>query len=221
MIKRFFLVCFVFVFIGCAAMERREEYIAVRNEIVIVASQVEAILPAATNWCGPENTCQYLRNIKCGGKTEEDCIAALRRDTVKLGGDTVIVQAAREYKGAPGRVLVFAQAYNCKGKFTQLGMRYQVVNPTRLKKVRYLGVDYANKCNIKQKCKLVQPFKCRSFDSNPARKCMGDLDRQFSDDSPVNSLVFEEETFVDEQDYGRFQAGDYLLKGRGYNCRFK
>ena len=221
MIRRFFLVCLVFIFIGCAVQERREEYRAVRDEIVIVASQVKTIRPAAANWCEPENTCQYLRNIKCGGKTEEDCIVALKRDTVKLGGDTVIIQTAREYKGAPGKVLVFAQAYNCKDKFTQLGQRYQLVNPTRLKRVRYLGVDYAKKCNIKQNCKLIQPFECRTLEHNPARKCIGNLDQQFSDDSPVNSLVFEKETFTVEQDNDRFQTGDYILRGSGYQCTFK
>jgi len=213
------LVFLVFIFMGCAGQERRAEYKAVRDEIIVVASQVNTLMPNAKDWCEAESACQYLRNIKCGGATGQECVDALKRDTVKLGGDTVVIQSINEYIGVKGRMLVYGQAFNCNNKFTQLGMRYQAVNPTRLKRVRYINAEYAKKCDIKKNCKFIQPFECRSNDYNPARKCISDLDKRFPDFGAVNSLVFKQEKFTVERDNGGRQAGDYILSGDGYHCK--
>ena len=52
------------------------------------------------------NKCEYLRNLKCGGNTEQECVDAMKRDTVKLGGDTVVIQRIGDYKGQPGKFLI-------------------------------------------------------------------------------------------------------------------
>lgn len=213
--KKIILLLVLSVLFSCAS----PEHTALRQEIITSAPEVKTHLPNSADWCQAEQKCRYLRNILCGGATEEECLAALKRDTIKLGGDTVVVQEIKPYIGNRGKVLVYAQGYNCENKFSGIGNRYQVTNPTRLKRVRYLSSDYAKKCNIATTCKSVAPFECSENNWNPARLCLRTIDSTYTDLDFANALVFETETFTEHDDNGRYQRGDYLLSGPTYNCK--
>ncbi len=213
--KNIVLLLMLSVLFGCAS----PEHTAIRQEIIASEHKVKTYMPNSADWCQAENECRYLRNIKCGGVTEGECIGALKRDTIKLGGDTVVVQEIKPYLGTSGKILVYAQGFNCSDKFLELGNRYQITNPTKLKKVRYLSVSYAKKCNTDSKCKLIAPFECSENNWNPARLCLRTIDNTYTDVGVANTLVFEKETFNELDNNGRYQRGDYLLSGQAYNCK--
>ena len=207
-----------FVLMSCATPEQKAEKIELTIDIEQAAPQVTLVLPGTRNWCEAEAKCEYLRNLKCGTALEETCKKHFQLDAVRLGGDTVVVQSFQEYYGQKGKVYSYAQVYRCSGKFNQLGQRYQALNPTRLSKVKYLSKDYAKQCGIVKQCKAVEPFQCTNFDWYPARRCLGTLARQYTDDGPANVLVFEDEKFTELEDNGKYQKGDYVVRGSTYHC---
>ncbi len=213
--RNLILLVAMFVFVSCAS----PEYKALRQEVLSLAPKVEVLKSDSNKWCKIEDQCEFIRNLNCGGITENECLGHLRNDTVKLGGDTIIVHEKKLYYGYAGKVLVLAQAYNCSNKFTEFGMRYQNYKPSRPQKVRYLSDEYAKKCGTKEKCKSISPFECSDTNWGPARTCLNSLAKRYSVEDEVNTLVFEKETFNQKEDNGRYQRGDYLLSGQTYSCK--
>jgi hypothetical protein len=209
---------FIFLFLGCATPEQRAEKIAVTSEIKTSAPNVKVVRPGDKAWCETESSCEYLRNLKCGTASADICIEHFQLDAVRLGGDTVVIQSFQEYIGQSGKIYSYAQAYNCSNQNSALGQRYQALNPTRLQRIKYLSKDYAQHCGTAQSCKQLEPFECQNFDWYPARRCLISLARQYTDAGPANVLVFEQETFTETDDNGKYQKGDYLVRGTAYLC---
>jgi len=213
--KNIILILVISVLAGCAS----PEYKALKREILTLAPNVKTLKPDSDGWCQIENQCEYLRNLKCGGVTEEECVGHLKIDALKLGGDTIVVHEKKPYIGYRGKILLFAQAYNCTNRFTEFGMRYQLDRPSSLQKVRYLSSAYAKKCDTEKKCKSVSPFECSETNWGPARMCLKTIDKTYTGVGEINTLIFEKETFTELEDNGRYQRGNYLLSGQAYNCK--
>ena len=103
--KNIILLLVLSILISCVS----PEHAALRQEIIASAPEVKTHMPNSADWCQAEEKCRYLRNIKCGGTTDEECISAMRRDTIKLGGDTVVIQEIKPYIGNSGKILTYAQ----------------------------------------------------------------------------------------------------------------
>ncbi|MGD8785550.1 MAG: hypothetical protein PVG75_13990 [Thioalkalispiraceae bacterium] len=219
--KYLYVLLIGFLLLGCATPEERAAKIALKNDISKAAPNVKLILPGSANWCEAETRCEYLRDLKCGTATDDICKEHFQTDTVKLGGDTVVIQSFQEYYGIRARRYSYAQAYRCTGKFNDIGQRYQAINPTRLPKIKYLNGEYAKRCGSTQDCTRVGPFECKNTDWYPARRCLRVLAEKYNDPARVNTLVFEEERFTESDDNGRYQKGDYVVRGSAYQCSTK
>ena len=208
----------VFLFVGCATSGKQSEKTDVMIDLDLVSSSVTVFKPGVKDWCVPDATCDYLGDIKCDQPSEDLCVRQLQKDAVKLGGDSVVLQLLKPYPGQKGFVLSYAQAYNCKNKYTELGKRYQSVKSVRVTKIKYQDKEYLKQCGMAQNCKKLEPFECNNKKSNPVPRCQQILAKRYPEWGLARILVIEEEKFVALFDRGMYQGGNYVLKGFAYQC---
>ena len=104
--KTVLFIVAAFTLLSCATPEENQEKRSISLEIQATAHKVRVVMPNDKDWCSVETTCKYVRNSKCGGKSDASCTQHFQLDALKLGGDTVVIQKFQPYVANPGHSTV-------------------------------------------------------------------------------------------------------------------
>jgi len=226
--RKFSLLACAIIFISCATPEEKQRIQELNAEIHEAQKGVKVIPVGASNWCELElgSSCQYLGSQGCLAKAEgkdEACMRRIKTAGVKLGGDHVVITLKEQVLDKPEQTRFNGDVYRCSDTYASLNQSVLAVKPNiRLKAHRWVSREYAEQCNISERCNTITEFKCTTLRKNQTRRCYAYIMKnQYGPEKEhVNTLAYEKESFADDgaEDQIRLR---YTLSGTMYQCSFK
>lgn len=219
----FSLLMTTFLFSACATNQPQTTGPSLKERIKEARSSVNVVMPNSADWCTATANCSYIADVYCGKesgtkeKAMKKCINKVRNKTVKLGGDTFVMQ---DMQLTPGQnelfdrklfYRAFGQIYRCSNKNEALSKEFLATNngPHKLA-FQMVTQQYHTQCNSKHKCKSVRPINCSTVQDTPLKRCMTKMETREKAKTPFNYVVVQRDIFN--------KMGAYRIYTEAYQC---
>jgi len=214
---------FALLFAGCAANQPEPTGPSLKERIKEARKSVNVVMPDSAEWCTASKNCTYVADVYCdkASSTKEKgykkCMNKLRSKTVKLGGDTVIVQSIgmtsgqNEFYDPKLHVRGFGQIYRCSDKNTALSREFLASKqgPHKLG-FQMVTQQYHNQCNANRNCKAVRPINCSTVQDTPLKRCLLKMETKEMSRGTFNYVVVNRDLYN--------KIGAYRIYTDTYNC---
>ncbi len=196
----------IFLISSCATTDPLD------GQIAVAAKSVNLVRPNSPDWCNAAANCKYIGELYCT-EARTECNKRILVDTVRYGGDTLVIQAAGILKGyafgydeETDYYRIYGQAYNCSDKHTQLHTEYTSRNKlATVSEVRFTVASYASQCKTMTNCEKIKYQSCSSIRTDPFKLCVEKFNRNYKrNPAAFNEMVASKELFNNAASYRIF-----------------
>lgn len=205
--KIFILLCSL-LFAACASNQPEQSGPSLKERIKEARKSVNVVMPDSADWCTASKNCTYVADVYCDKATgtkekgQKKCLNKLRSKTIKLGGDTFIVQSIgmtsgqNEFHDPKLHFRAFGQIYRCSDKNAALSNEFLASKqgPHKLG-FQMVTEKYHNQCDANRNCKAVRPINCSSVQDTPLKRCLLKMETKEMSRGMFNYVVFNKDLY--------------------------
>jgi len=204
-----FTLTALFLLTACATNAPDSGDPLLQERIKSARKSVKIIKPDSPDWCTATASCKYIGDFYCGAekgsreKGEKKCMKKIKNNSVKVGGDTFVIQdrglvpGQNELFDRTVSYRVYGQAYNCTNKNESLGKEYIAAKDTpRMTDLQIVTKKYHDRCNTNKPCTPVKPHNCSTVQDKSFKRCIMQLEKIKSrGKKPFNYVIINRDLF--------------------------